>query len=58
MEGSVFTVKFLDCYFTRLSHYKKDFKSGQRVRLHIGTNEIIGRITFTEGDEIKRERAE
>jgi len=46
-------VKFIDCYFTRLSHYKKEFKSGQRVRIHIGTNEIIGRINFTEDDEIK-----
>jgi selenocysteine-specific elongation factor len=52
-KGVFSPVKFIDCHFTRLSHYKKDFKSGSRVRLHIGTNEIIGRITFIEGEDIK-----
>ena len=52
-KGVFSPVKFIDCYFTRLSHYKKNFKSGHRVRIHIGTNEIIGRIILTEKDEIK-----
>ena len=44
--------RFIDASFTLLP-YPRDLKNHSRIRLHIGTNEIIGRINFLESPGIK-----
>ncbi|MBC2855667.1 selenocysteine-specific translation elongation factor [Cetobacterium sp. 2A] len=42
-KGSMFITSKIDCFFTLLKG-KKSIKNNHRIRLHIGTNEIIGKI--------------
>ncbi len=41
----------LDCHFLYLSSNKKKLKNRTRVRVHIGTAEIMGRIVLLEDEE-------
>jgi len=45
--------QFIDVSFTMLSHYGRSLKKNSRVRVHIGTNEIIGRMNFLEQEDMK-----
>ncbi len=43
----------LDCRFLYLASNTKPLKHRTRVRVHLGTDEIIGRISILEHDEVK-----
>ena len=51
-KKAFYPTKLISIYFTLLPGYEKSIKSRFRVRLHLGTNEIIGRIYFLEKQTI------
>lgn len=48
-EKALFVTDKIDCFFTLLNN-KKNIKNNHRIRLHIGTTEVIGRIKLLERD--------
>ena len=51
--GSLQANYMLDCQFLYLKLNTKPLKHRARVRIHLGTSEIIGRISLLDRDEIK-----
>jgi selenocysteine-specific elongation factor len=47
--GSLRPSRFVDVRFELLPEAAKEFKSGTRVRFHLGASEIIGRLVLLEG---------
>ncbi len=51
--GALQPTYMLDCRFLYLGSNAKPLKHRARVRVHLGTDEIIGRISLLDGDEVK-----
>jgi selenocysteine-specific elongation factor len=47
--GSLRPSRYVDVRFELLSEAAKEFRSGTRVRFHLGASEIIGRLVLLEG---------
>jgi len=51
--GAFRPTRFFDAKFYLLESASKDLKHGTRIRLNIGTSEVIGRVSILDKEEIK-----
>ena len=59
VEDDFFTVsKRIDIAFQPLKSIKHDIKQRQAIKLHIGTQEVMGKIIFFDRNEIKKNETE